>query len=92
LINTICDNALMLGFAEGASIITEKHIAEVSRDLRLTVGLTVAIDERAATEIELNVPPPSFNGHRSNRLSLFGNPQPKQSWWLRSFGAEKAST
>lgn len=95
LINTICDNALTLGFAEGASIITEEHIAEVSRDLRLTVGLTVAAPPwpaEAIGEIELNVPPPSFNGHRSNRLSLFSSPQPKQSWWLRSFGAEKAST
>jgi general secretion pathway protein A len=35
LINSICDNALLLGFAESAATITEKHIGEVSRDLRL---------------------------------------------------------
>jgi general secretion pathway protein A len=95
LINTICDNALTLGFAEGASVINEKHIAEVSRDLRLTVAppaeATEAPAERPPSTIELNVPPPSFlNGHRSNRFSLFGNPQPKQSWWHPSLRAEKA--
>lgn len=35
LINSICDNALILGFAESAATITERHIGEVCRDLRL---------------------------------------------------------
>ncbi len=43
LINSICDNALLLGFAESAAIITEKHISEVSRDFRLNgVSLNAA--------------------------------------------------
>ena len=36
LINSICDNALLLGFAETAATITEQHIQEVCRDLRLS--------------------------------------------------------
>src|SRR5262249_49321165 len=35
LINSICDNALLLGFAEGSTTIREEHIVEVSHELRL---------------------------------------------------------
>lgn len=35
LINSICDNALLLAFAEGAAVVTEKHVEEACRDLHL---------------------------------------------------------
>src|SRR5262249_15644335 len=101
LINTICDNALMLGFAETAMIVTEKHIAEVSRDLRLNGAAArrpiQTIEEKPAAKMELKVPPPVLNGHHSHPLSILGGQRAiigdhraKQSRWPRLFGLGKA--
>jgi len=38
VINAICDNALLLGYAEGAPWIGKEYIAEVGRDLHLVPG------------------------------------------------------
>jgi general secretion pathway protein A len=38
VVNTICDNALLLGFAEGSPVITEEHTLEAGRDLHLTIA------------------------------------------------------
>jgi general secretion pathway protein A len=35
VINSICDNALLIAYAEGSKVVTKEHINEVSRDLRL---------------------------------------------------------
>ena len=36
LINVLCDNALVLAFAEGSSAVATKHVAEVASDLELS--------------------------------------------------------
>jgi general secretion pathway protein A len=91
LINSICDNALLLGFAESASIITEEHILEVGRDLRLngTTGRHPVIEERQHAKMDLQIPQPVFSSHQSP-LPVFGDDKPKRGWWPRLFGAQKA--
>lgn len=100
LINSICDNALLLGFAESASIVTDKHILEVSRDLRLNGTMNrrpvtehkehkPSQEDKPSMKMDLQIPQPVFNGHH-NPLSLFADHKPKRSWWLRFSGAQKA--
>jgi len=36
LINVLCDNALVLAFVEGSSVVAAKHVAEVASDLELS--------------------------------------------------------
>jgi general secretion pathway protein A len=36
MVNSICDNALMLAFAEGASVVEGSHVVEACQDLSLT--------------------------------------------------------
>jgi general secretion pathway protein A len=36
LVNVLCDNALVLAFAEGSTLVTPKHVAEVASDLELS--------------------------------------------------------
>lgn len=92
LINSICDNALWLGFAENASVISEEHILEVSRDLRLngtSERRPVQSETKPSAKIDLHIPQPVF-GDQKNPLSLFTDHKPKPSWWPRFSGAQKA--
>jgi general secretion pathway protein A len=92
LINSICDNALLLGFAESASIITEEHILEVSRDLRLNGTANrrpvQKIEDQPSAKMELRIPQPVL-GNCNTPVSLFGNIKPKRSWWPRFPGVQK---
>jgi general secretion pathway protein A len=97
LINTICENALVLGFAEGAPVITGEHISEVSRDLRLTPPpekpkLPMIGDksqEKLPEKISLQLPPPVFHGNSPDLFSAFGKQKARPSWWPRLSGAQK---
>ena len=92
LINTICENALVLGFAEGSSLITGEHISEVSQDLHLTPQLEKRVQkmgDETPAKMSLHIPPPVFHGYSKEPLSLFGNNKSKQSWWPRLSGAKK---
>jgi len=95
LINTICDNALVLGFAGGAPIITEEHVSEATRDLHLTSAnskLTTIkeertvqkIESRSAVGLELEVPAPVAHRYNDHPLSLFQSTKPKRGWWRAS--------
>jgi general secretion pathway protein A len=93
LISSICDNALLLGFAESTSIVTEEHILEVSRDLRLIGTLDrrpiQRIEDRPSPRMELQIPQPALSVP-SPPLPLNGNDKPARSWWPRFSGVQKA--
>ena len=93
LINTICDNALLLGFAQNAPVITEEHVSEASKDLHLiTTKLSTGSEERVAQEtgrmpvagMELQIPPPTYRNYNDYPLSLFQSVKPKRAWWRTS--------
>lgn len=68
LINSICDNALLLGFAESSPVVTERHISEVSEDLRLNgagPGRPAQMPEERSGKIE-----PAASGTRVGTLGL----------------------
>jgi len=93
LISSICDNALLLGFAESASIVTEKHILEVSQDLRLNgksdPRVVKRIEDQPSAKMELQIPRPVSLVPKPS-LSLFEDHKPTRSWWPRFSGAQKA--
>jgi general secretion pathway protein A len=89
LINTICDNALLIGFAESTPVVTEQHILEASEDLHLGKPMEKHAGRRAeqrpaAPSIDLQVPAPVFHSHSEHPLSLFGIHKPKRAWWRAS--------
>jgi len=93
LINTVCDNSLLLGFAQSAPVITEEHVSEASTDLQLTATkLSPRVEERVANktesrsvaEMELQIPPPVCRGYNDHPLSLFQTVKPKRAWWRAS--------
>lgn len=102
LINSLCDNALLLGFAESAAVITEAHVTEVSQDLRLNghsplrsmietkpaSKAAAAAGDGRVSKLELTAPKPV--SHLDNPLSIFQRAKPKRSWWARSSRAEEA--
>src|SRR5258708_14692392 len=51
LLNTICDNALLAGYAKHAATVTSEIIDDVARDLRLGV---VVVDPRDAADARLS--------------------------------------
>jgi len=105
LINSVCDNALLLGFAESSPVITEQHILEVNKDLHLAPVGSVpggkkraerSMDrvgenghERTSGQLTLQIPPP-VSGYNHHPLSLFGDGQPKRTSWWRMSRAAKA--
>ncbi len=62
-INGICDNVLMLAFAEGDRIITERHIHSVCMDLDLPIPTNDTISDHN------NLLPPAVNGSLKNGAS-----------------------
>ena len=101
LINSICDNALLLAFAESSPVITEQHVIEVNRDLRLAPvevrterryeRVAERVKEQPAGALALKIPPPLAHAADSHPLSLFGNGKIRRSWWWpRLTKAQKA--
>ena len=70
LINSICDNALLLAFAESSPVVTEQHIREVNRDLRL-VPVAARTDRRfERTEAPAAEKPPAEQAAPATSLGL----------------------
>lgn len=63
LINSICDNALLLAFADSARTITAKHIDEAARDLHLSTVKQAAAVARPASPAPADNPPPPAMAH-----------------------------
>ena len=100
LINTICDNALVLGFAASAPVITEEHVSEASRDLHLAATnsnsakakeerLVQNVESKPANGMQLEVPPPVVHHYNDHPLSLFQDTKPKRAWWRASLRPER---
>lgn len=101
LINSICDNALLLAFAESSPVITEQHVIEVNRDLRLAPAevrterryerIAEKAKEQPAGPLALKIPPPLAHTAGLSPLSLFGDGKTRRSWWWpRLTKAQKA--
>jgi general secretion pathway protein A len=89
LINSVCDNALLVGFAGSSRIITPAHVLEASQDLRLTINTEkLAVQniehEQQVETMDLRLPSSVSNGYSHNPLSLLGTYKPKRSWWRTS--------
>jgi general secretion pathway protein A len=86
LINTVCDNALVNGFADGSPVITEAHVLEASQDLRLIVknGGPKLKSRQRAERMDEQFPTPVLNAHGHNPLSMLGALKPIRSWWRDS--------
>jgi general secretion pathway protein A len=98
IINSICDNALLLGYAGNSSIITDKHIQEVAGDLRLRKVAPKKADVARELEsdfprasMELRLPKPVSRGYEETPqpLSQMMRFASRRSWWAR-FKAEEA--
>jgi len=97
LINSVCDNSLLIGFAETTRVITAQHVREASADLCLTLSEETESAPRekiASTKPDaqsaftaLQIPSPVSVGFGTNPSSLFASREPKRSWWWQ--GASK---
>jgi len=92
IINSICDNALLLGYAENASVITDKHIQEVAADLRLGKITPKKAEVVRETEsnfprggMELRLPKPVSRGYeeKTQPLSQMMRFASRRGWWAR---------
>jgi general secretion pathway protein A len=89
IINVICDNVLMLAFAESQSIVTMEHLLEAAADLDLAVPKSEPIAlEAPPAEVPAAVEPPLIPA--PTRLSTLqrygGNPESRPSLWSRWVG------
>jgi general secretion pathway protein A len=89
IINSICDNALLLGYAENARVITHKHIDEVGSDLRLKKqpsnnGAVVrGAKPQTPKNMGLRVPKPVSRGCDDQPLPQTMRFAMKRGWWAR---------
>jgi general secretion pathway protein A len=92
LINSVCDNALLIGFAEGCSLVTGKHVLEASRDLHLSQAIESGARrssrsvpavgrDKTSDLLPLEIPAPVSQNHTEQSLQFSGYGQPKRSWW-----------
>lgn len=95
LINILCDNALLVGFAKAAAVVTEEHVLEASRDLHLTGAPGTrggaSAPRRSNANLDLQVPPPAAHYHGNGPLSLFSHVKPRRAWWRSSVKSEKSA-
>jgi general secretion pathway protein A len=91
IINSICDNALLLGYAENAKVIIGKHIHEVARDLHLTkaTAKTTIVRETEPKppreSMDLRIPKPVARGYKDEPLTQTMRFAAKRAWWARLF-------
>lgn len=78
VINAICDNALLLAFAEQVAYVTVAHVLEASTDLDLVTA--AARPESACT-----APPPEFEPFSLPTLERYGEAAARPSWMGRWF-------
>ena len=92
LINSICDSALVLAFADVASCVGPEHIDEAARDLRLTPGKPAATAAKAETPERLPdtwANPEAPHPARPVMLRTVERYEPKRSFlgrWASRFG------
>jgi general secretion pathway protein A len=93
VINSICDNALLIAYAEGSKVVTKEHVNEVSRDLRLVkveAKRPVAMGEvRRVTSDDLQVPGPASRHLDEHPLPELVTNKPRNAWWPRFVKAAK---
>jgi general secretion pathway protein A len=92
IINSICDHALLLGYAGNARVITDKHIRKVADDLRLCkmapekAGIVPELKSNSPRgSMELRLPKPVSRGYeeRPQLLSQTVGLPARRSWWGR---------
>jgi general secretion pathway protein A len=85
LINSLCDSALMLAFAESIRKVEAEHVNSVGRDLQLTDEFTKKAE---APVVPAPAPPPlpAELPVRMKMLERYSAPAPKSSFWLRWAG------
>jgi general secretion pathway protein A len=89
LINSLCDNALMIAFGEGGASVAEHHISAAARDLAIRNGnpppipVPVPVPPVAAP---LPAPPPQFDDVMVRTLERYGRRTPHPSRLTRWAG------
>jgi general secretion pathway protein A len=93
VINSICDNALLIAYAGGSKVVTQEHINEASRDLRL--GRAEVKHQAEKSEVrrvasdDLQVPRPVSRQLDEHPLPGLGKYKPRNAWWPRFLKAAK---
>jgi len=93
VINSICDNALLIAYAGGSKVVTKEHVDEVSRDLRL--GRSEArpqaekIEIRRSNRDDLHIPRPVSRHLDEHPLPELAKYKPRNAWWPRFVKAAK---
>jgi general secretion pathway protein A len=103
LINSVCDNSLLLAFAEHSRVVTAQHVWEASKDLHLTVAAEEGEQKRhgnvaaprpqapSAPTTQLKIPAPVPSNFGADSSPLYALHTPKRSWWWSNFSkAQKA--
>jgi len=80
VINSLCDNALLLAFSEGSKTVEPHHIQEACSDLQL---LSLSSTARQAIPAPAPTPPAAVAFDIPN---TFREPPPKPSLWARWAG------
>ena len=93
VINSICDNALLIAYAEGSKVVTKEHVNEVSRDLRLgradVKRQAEKIEIRRVISDDLRVPRPVSRQSDKHPLPELVKNKPRNAWWPRFLKAAK---
>jgi general secretion pathway protein A len=97
VINSICDNALLIAYAEGSRVVTKEHINEASRDLRLAAAeikrplmKVIKSDVLQGADDDLHVPRPVSRTLDAHLPSEPGNYTLRSAWWPRFRKAMKS--
>lgn len=82
LINSLSDNALLLAFAEGVSMVTRKHVSDAGRELQIA---RVEVNKAPAAKAEVAVAPPPPDEMPPSPIPRFrtldGGIRPSWFWW-----------
>jgi general secretion pathway protein A len=73
VINSVCDNALMLAFSEGARLVEERHVREAAGDLKLTLAAPLPAPAAAPTPVATLMEPMATEPLRLRTLERYGN-------------------
>lgn len=90
VINAMCDNALLVAYADGATVITGEHMQEVAQDLHLTrtaakkaVAVVEGDSKPSQDGLELRLPKPVSRGYEAQPLAEMVRFASKRGWWAR---------
>lgn len=82
LVNTICDNALLLGFAESSPWIQRRHILEIAQDLRLN-STSMEKLRLVPQTLAIKIPPPVSGTRNGNPAVKPGKDAHRLPWHAR---------